>query len=156
MQYIRNFFSDEFWNQRYLRFGSQACSGFAAVGVRLVRKHSSTVQKIKHDMVTGRELEADEWMPDVVSKGIVYHDRVTGLSGESEIARKAAKVRTEEEKMIDEITEGLAVKDMKRLKIGMREKMGSPGRSPIRSPRRSLASTTKKRTPRTPRTPRKS
>lgn len=111
---------------------------------------------MKHDVVTGLELEADEWMPDVISKGIVYHDRVMDLSGEREIARKAEKVKTEEEKMIDEITEGLAVKDMRKLKIGMREKMGSPGRSPIRSPRRSPASTTKKRTPRTSRTPRKS
>ncbi|KAG9838182.1 hypothetical protein KCU98_g10312, partial [Aureobasidium melanogenum] len=31
-QYMRDFFTDEFWHQRYLRFGGQAFSGYAAVG----------------------------------------------------------------------------------------------------------------------------
>lgn len=100
--------------------------------------------------MSGRELEADEWMPDVISKGIVYHDRVMDFSGEREIARKAEKVKTEEEKMIDEITEGLAVKDMKMLKIGTRDKIGSPGRSATRSLGRSPG-IFRKRAPRTPR-----
>ncbi|KAG9599672.1 hypothetical protein KCU86_g3408, partial [Aureobasidium melanogenum] len=38
MEYMRDFFTDEFWNQRYLRFGGQAFSGFAAVGPALISK----------------------------------------------------------------------------------------------------------------------
>ena len=119
------------------------------MGVRLVSKQSSTVQRMKHDVVTGQELAAGEWMPDVISKGIIYHDRVLDLAGEREIARKAEKAKTEEEKLIDEIAEGLAVRDMKKLKIGMREKMGSPRRSPGTSPGKSLGKRSiRKKTPR--------
>jgi hypothetical protein len=134
MQYMRDFFTDEFWNQRYLRFGSQAISGFAAVGVRLVWEDDPTAEKMKHDVATGLELEADEWMPGVIDVGIVYRDKVLDPSGEREMARDVKKAKTKDEKMIDEIVEGLVVKDMKGLKIAMREKMGSPGRSPGRSP----------------------
>ncbi|KAH0357185.1 hypothetical protein KCU81_g167, partial [Aureobasidium melanogenum] len=137
MEYIRDFFNDEFWNQRYLRFGGQAFSGFAAVGVRLLFEDDSSASKIKRNMAIGLELEADEWMPGVIDQGIVYRDRVLNLSGGTEIARDAEKVKTAEEKMIDEIVEGFVVKDMKKLKIAMREKIGSPARSPGKSPGKS-------------------
>lgn len=137
MQYIRDFFNDEFWNQRYLRFGGQAFSGFAAVGVRLLFEDDLTASKIQRDITIGRELEADEWMPGIIEQGIVYRDKVLDLSGEREIAREVEKAKTDEERMIDEIVEGFVVKDMNKLKIAMREKIGSPARSPGKSPRKS-------------------
>lgn len=138
-----------------MRFGGQAFSGFAAVGLRLVWEDDPSAEKIKHNAQIGLELEADEWMPGVIDVGIVYRDRVLDLSGQREIARKVGKAKTEEEKLIEEIAEGLVVKDMKKLKIGMREKMGSPGRNPGTSPRRGLGKSPAKTSVRK-RTPRKS
>jgi hypothetical protein len=97
-------------------------SSFKAVGVRYRMQDSMPAQKSNHDATTGLELQADEWMPDVIGPGIVYEDRVLDLSGESLIATKG---KTAEEMVLDEIAEGFVVKDVKKLSIGMKALAGT-------------------------------
>jgi hypothetical protein len=96
-------------------------SSFKAVGVRYLVQNSMPAQKRNHDEMTGLELQADEWMPDVIGPGIVYKDKVLDLSGESVIATKG---KTAEEIALEEIADGLAVKDIKELSIGMKTLAG--------------------------------
>jgi hypothetical protein len=90
-QYVHQFFLDDFWDNRILRFGDGALSNYKAVGVRLCPNsqfdalESPTVRK-KRNPITGVEeedpkIESDAEFPDV-DKGIIYHDKVLPLSGE--------------------------------------------------------------------------
>ncbi|CAD0106129.1 unnamed protein product [Aureobasidium uvarum] len=127
IQYIRQFFSDDFWNSRYLRFGSGAFSDFAAVGIRYTDSDNTPMPKrIK---TIGLEFEADEWMPDVKDPGIVYRDKVIDFSSGKEIAKK---VKTAEEVYMDELAKAFVVKDLKKLKTGIKDRMGSPGKSSLK------------------------
>jgi len=124
IQYIRDFFSNEFWEQRYLRYGSM--SDFKAVGLRYPVGDAIAARNGKRVATTGRELEAEQWMPEVQRKSIVYEDRVLDLDGEKVIA---TKTKTAEQRMIEEIREGLSVKDVKKLSIGMK---ALAGKSPVK------------------------
>jgi hypothetical protein len=115
-QYVHQFFLDNFWDNRILRFGDGALSNYKAVGVRLCHNfkfdalESPTVRK-KRNPITGveeedPETESDAEFPDV-DKGIIYHDKVLPLSGE-EIPDFDTEMRDgdeSEEEHIDEIEE---------------------------------------------------
>jgi hypothetical protein len=96
-------------------------SSFKAVGVRYLVQNSMPAQKRNHDAMTGLGLQADEWMPDVVKPGIVYEDKVVDFSEEKVVATKA---KTAEERALEEIADGLVVKDIKKLSIGMKTLAG--------------------------------
>jgi hypothetical protein len=82
IQYIQNVFSDEFWDERYPRYGM---SGLRAVGVRYVVQNSMHTHKRNRDAITDQE---EEWMPGVVEGGIVYKDKMLDYSSDKVIATK--------------------------------------------------------------------
>lgn len=101
-------------------------SSFKAVGYRYVMPQSKTGQKRKRDTAIGRELEAVEWMPDVIEHGLVYEDKIVNLAGDRVIAKK---VKTAAEQLLEEIAEGFVVRNIKKLSIGMKALVG---KSPIK------------------------
>ncbi|THY40810.1 hypothetical protein D6C98_09504 [Aureobasidium pullulans] len=110
MKFIRDFFTDELWDNREKRFGAGALEGYKAIAVRQKCNfypgdfnsfESPTVEKVR-DEDTG--LNIDTWMPDVEEgkrrchvgcprrnrasegcanspPGIIYSDRAFELSG---------------------------------------------------------------------------
>lgn len=92
-QYVRQFFLDEFWDNRVQRFGDGAVSNYKAVGVRvsLVDQlnyddlESPTIKQ-KQDPQTGAweddpEIDPDAEYPDV-DEGIIYPNRGLTLLGQ--------------------------------------------------------------------------
>ncbi|TIA37828.1 hypothetical protein D6C78_04456 [Aureobasidium pullulans] len=86
MKFIRDFFTDDLWDNREKRFGAGALEGYKAIAVRQKCNfypgdfnsfESPTVEKVR-DEDTG--LNIDTWMPDV-EEGIIYPDRAFELSG---------------------------------------------------------------------------
>ncbi|THX01115.1 hypothetical protein D6D13_09106 [Aureobasidium pullulans] len=86
MKFIRDFFTDDLWDNREKRFGAGALEGYKAIAVRqqcnfypgdFNSLESPTVEKVR-DEDTG--LNIDTWMPDV-EEGIIYPDRAFELSG---------------------------------------------------------------------------
>jgi hypothetical protein len=92
-QYVQQFFLDDFWNNRVLRFGDGALDNYKAVGVRRCQSgelefsdlESPTI-RTKRNSVTGvleedPEIEADAEFPDV-DEGIIYPHKALTLMGE--------------------------------------------------------------------------
>lgn len=92
-QYVHQFFLDDFWNNRILRFGDEALNNYKAVGVRRCTsdelefsEFESPTVRTKRNPATGAleedpEIESDAEHPDV-DEGIIYPDRVLTFMGE--------------------------------------------------------------------------
>lgn len=92
-QYAHQFFLDDFWDNRIMRFGDGAVSNYKAVGVRvsLVDQldyddlESPTIKQ-KQDPFTGAWEEDPEIDPDAeypgVDEGIIYPNRMLTLLGQ--------------------------------------------------------------------------
>jgi hypothetical protein len=90
-QYVQQFFLDDFWDNRILRFGDGALSNYKAVGLRLRHNFQfddteTPTVRTKRNSVTGYqeewpEIEADAEFPNV-DEGIIYPDKVLTLHGE--------------------------------------------------------------------------
>ncbi|KAH0290942.1 hypothetical protein M436DRAFT_59945 [Aureobasidium namibiae CBS 147.97] len=123
MEYIRDFFSDEFWDQCYLRYGM---SSFRAVGVRDRVFDENMAPNGKRVATIGLELEAEPWMPEVEEEGIVYEDRVLNFAGDKVIATKP---KTAEQQMLADIAMSWIPENLKKLSAGMKAWIG---RSPVK------------------------
>ncbi|KAH0369928.1 hypothetical protein KCU65_g2960, partial [Aureobasidium melanogenum] len=91
MSYIQQFFLDDFWDNRILRFGDGAVNNYKAVGVRVSLdlnydgSESPTVKQ-KQDLLSGLfeddpEIDPDAEYPDV-DEGIIYPNRILTLLGQ--------------------------------------------------------------------------
>ncbi|KAG9698151.1 hypothetical protein KCU95_g2838, partial [Aureobasidium melanogenum] len=93
MSYVHQFFLDDFWDNRILRFGDGAVNNYKAVGVRvsLVDQlkyddlESPTVKQ-KQDPLSGvweddPEIDSDAEYPNV-DEGIIYPNRILTLLGQ--------------------------------------------------------------------------
>lgn len=100
-QYVQQFFLDDFWDNRILRFGDGALGNYKAVGVRLRHKvqfvdvETPTLRR-KRNPVTGQqeewpEIDADAEFPHVY-EGIIYPDKVLTPHGE-EISEPNTEMR---------------------------------------------------------------
>ncbi|KAI4843072.1 hypothetical protein E4T44_06946, partial [Aureobasidium sp. EXF-8845] len=91
MSYVQQFFLDDFWDNRILRFGDGALSNYEAVGVRLRHNFQFDATELpitrrKRNPVTGEieewpEVDADAEFPHV-DEGIIYPDKALTLHGE--------------------------------------------------------------------------